>query len=237
MVFVTIQRAAAVPRAVEEPPRVRALVAARDIPLHTVISKDDVTVGELPPDSVPEDGLTDPADAVGQLTTADIARGEVVLRRRLIAPDYVGPKAAFVMDPKQVIIAFPTGDLLSSLDVIRPGDRVDIMLSFDFSKAKPEAVRGQTTFMLLQSVRVAALVYGNAGDQGQQANASRGPAQAMLLAVDPQDALTIKYFRDAGAAIDLALRSPSGGEERFDVVPVDGDYLMQRFRFRTQAVQ
>jgi len=74
------------------------------------------------------------------------------------------------------------------------------------------------------------VIRGPAGENGQP-----GPVRAYLLALDPQDALTIKHFRDLGAAVDLALRSPAASAEPFTVVPVDGDYVLQRYQIRTRA--
>lgn len=229
-VFVSLHGATQATQQAQTPvPGVPVLVAARDIPLHTVIAAADVTVRELPPDAVPSDALKDPADAIGKLTTAAIAQGEAVLARRLIVPDYVGPNAAFVMDPKQVLVAFAATDLLSSLEIVRPGDRVDIMLTYDFAKSAAEVTTGIHTFTALPNVRIAAVIRGPAGEGGQQ-----GPVRAYLLALDPQDALTIKHFRDLGAAVDLALRSPAAANEPFTVVPVNGDYLLQRYRIQAR---
>lgn len=240
LIFVSVQRATEAPKQVEEPPRVPVVVAARDIPLHTVLRAEDVEVREVPPEMVPEDGLTDASEVVGQLTTAAIARGEIVLRRRLISADYVGPRAAFVMDPKQVMVAFPAADLLTSLGIVRPGDHVDLMFSFDFGKAKDDIVTGVNTLTVLQDLRVAAVIYGEG--EGPEGRVVEGPSkpsepqpsgspEALLLAVSPQDALLIKYFRDMGAAPDFALRSPAA-EGTFDVAPVDGDYLLQNLKIR-----
>ncbi len=238
LIFVTAQRVTQAPVQVEEPPRVPVVVAARDIPVHTVLGEQDVEIREVPPEMVPEDGLTDAKDVVNQLTTAAIARGEIVLRRRLISPDYVGPRAAFVMDPKQVMIAFPATDLLTSLGIVRPGDHVDLMVSFDFGKANPDIVTGVNTLTVLQDLRVAALVYEpGSGPEGEAKEGPTKPAQssgaprALLLAVSPQDALLIKYFRDMGAAVDFALRSPAA-EGVYDLVPIDGDYLLQNMKIR-----
>lgn len=224
-----LQRAVSTVTAPVEEPKAEVVVASRDIPLHTVLAAGDVFLRKVPRDMVPEGALVDPQKAIGNLTTEDIARGEIILERRLLKPDYVGPKAALAMDPKQVIIAFPTLDLLSSAEIVRPGDHVDLMFSFDFSKSSPGAPAGQRTLTVLQDIRVAAVVRDSKGGQAGGA----GPLQALLLAVDEQDALVIKYFRDAGAIQDLALRSPAA-EGAFDVVPVDGDYLLQRYHLREQ---
>ena len=234
LAFVTMVRVAATPKAGEEQPRVQVVVAARDIPLHTVITNTDVALLNVPPDMVPADGLKDPDSALGQLTTTDIAQGEIILRQRLLTPDYVGPRAAFTMDPKQVIVAFPAYDLLSSLGIIRPGDHVDLMYSFDFAKANPGLAPSMNTFTVLQDLRVAAVIY--APSEGQQQSSASQKPQAILLAVSPQDALVIKYFRDFGAAPDFALRSPAA-EGLFEVNNVDGDYVLRRFQIRTRSVK
>lgn len=230
-VFVSLQGATQANQQVPTPvPGVPVLVAARDIPVHTVIAAADVTVRELPPDAVPTDALRDPADAIGKLSTAAMAQGEAVLARRLIVPDYVGPQAAFVMDPKQLLVAFAATDLLSGLEIVRPGDHVDLMLTYDFAKSAVDMTTGIHTFTALPNVRVAAVIRGPAGEGGKP-----GPVRAYLLALDPQDALTVKHFRDMGAAVDLALRSPAATDEPFTVVPVNGDYLLQRYQIRARA--
>ncbi len=234
--FVTIQQVISTPKKVVEPTRVPALIAARDMPLHTLLAEGDLTVLQVPPETLPDGALADPQAAVGKLTKGDIARGEVILERDLIAPDYVGPAAAFVMDPKQVIVAFPANDLLTVADVVRPDDHVDLMFSFDPSRGVPE---GKTvsinTLTVLQDVRIAGIVYDSAKADKAVAGA-HGPARALLLALDPQDALTVKYLRDLGAAADFALRSPVASGT-FDVVPVDGEYIMQRYHIRWQEAQ
>jgi Flp pilus assembly protein CpaB len=213
-----------------EPPKQQVLVAARDLPLRTVLAAGDLKLQEVPPEMVPEGAVTDVQEAVGMLTMVDMTRGEIILASRLIAPDYVGPKAAFVMDPARVIVAFAATDLLGSLDVVRPGDRVDLMFTFDFSAARPDIQSARNTLFVLQDVGVAAVIRGQG--EGNQA----GPPRAFLFALDPQDALTLKAFRDQGGAADLALRSPSA-EGEWESVPVDGDYLLERYDIRWRVAQ
>lgn len=224
--FVFVQRMAVATKPVTEPPKVEVLVAGRDIALQTVLAQADVEVQEVPPDMVPQGALTNPEQALGQLTMADITEGEIILRQRLIAPDYVGAKAAFVMDPQKVIIAFPIVDLLNTIGIVRPGDHVDLMMTYDFSKARPNIEASMTTLTTLQDLQVAAIVRGPSDQEGKP-----GPAQALLFAVDPQDALLIKHLRDTGAAMEFALRSPAARGE-FEVEPVDGDYLLTRYEIR-----
>jgi pilus assembly protein CpaB len=236
LAFMAVLQATSKPKAAEET-RVPVLVATRDIPVSAVLAAGDVTVRQVPPEVVPEGAATDPKDAVGMVTTAAVARDEIILRSRLLKPDYVGPQVAFVMDPKKVVVAFPTIDLLSSIDILRPGDRVDMMFSFPLSKMNPDVQEMVNTLTILSDVQVAAVVRAAGGQANQPGQASAGAPKALLLALDPQDALTLKFLRDNGASADFALRSPVAPSGPFTTVPVDGDYIMQRFKLRGRVAR
>ncbi len=60
-------------------------------------------------------------------------------------------------------------------------------------------------------------------------NGNAGQAKALLLTITPQDALTLKYLKDAGAVMDVVLRAP-GAEQPFEVEPVDMDRLINEYR-------
>jgi Flp pilus assembly protein CpaB len=53
--------------------------------------------------------------------------------------------------------------------------------------------------------------------------------RAYLLALDPQDALLVKYLLDSGAIFDLVLRNPTS-EEIFDLEPVMPEYLIDKYQ-------
>jgi len=109
------------------------------------------------------------------------------------------------------------------------------MFSFDFGKGLEDIQVGANTVTVLQDQPVAAVIYGSSGQGGvEQVTASRGAPQAILVAVEPQDALMLKFYRDWGASLDFALRSPAA-EGLFDVVPVDIEYLLERFQIRWRA--
>jgi len=257
LIFMTMRRVAEAPKQVTEPPRIEVLVAARDIPLHTVLTEADLAVIKAPPEIVPEDamtemlpgadGQTDLQRAIGQMTTTDIAKGEFILRQRLLMPDYVGPRIALVMASDQVVMAFPAADLLGSLGMLKPGDRVDMNVTFDLSKARADIAPGLQTFTLLQDLQIAGIVYagepntaaarGAAASQASEVAAIRGEPRALLLAVPRQDSLLIKYFRDQGASIDLVLRSPAVVGQVFDLVPIDADYILERLKLRWRLVE
>ncbi len=235
LAFVVMQRVASVaPARVEEEPKAPVLVAARSLPLRTLIQAADVVQRQVPPNMIPADALVKPEDAVGQLTIDQIGEGEIIMRRRLIAPDYVGPNAALVMSPTQVLISFPSSDPLSTLGIVRPGDHVDLMLTYKLTGVEETVTNTLTTFTMLQDLEIKGVIYSSPPEGNQQAanaqqGAASGPPKAYLLALDPQQALMIKYLRDTGAQPDFALRSPTA-KGLFGVVAVDSDYILNEFR-------
>ena len=54
-------------------------------------------------------------------------------------------------------------------------------------------------------------------------------AQALLLALTPQDALVLKHLKDAGGIFDIALRSPTS-TQFFELNPVMSEYLIDRYQ-------
>ncbi len=54
--------------------------------------------------------------------------------------------------------------------------------------------------------------------------------QVLTLEVDPQDALVLKYARETGAQLDMALRAAGDKETRFTTEAVTLQYLFERFR-------
>jgi len=168
--------------------------------------------------------------------------GEVVLGPRLLDPNVIARdgRLALVMAEDQILMAFPITDLLSRVNILKPGDKVDLLFTMNFPMeglteitglAEGEAIvapqeggEEQVTFNLLQNVTVAAVVGGERKEDG-----SYTALQALLLTVGPQDALVIKYALDAGGIPDLVLRAP-GMEQPFEVDPVDINYMIERFQ-------
>jgi pilus assembly protein CpaB len=107
------------------------------------------------------------------------------------------------------------------------------MFSHDFGKDPTlKKATGMNTVTVLQNVRVAGIIY----ESKDAKTGSHGPAAAVLLAMDPQDALVLKYLRDSGASQDLALRSPAA-TENFETAPVNGEYMLQRYQIQWRAGQ
>jgi Flp pilus assembly protein CpaB len=106
------------------------------------------------------------------------------------------------------------------------------------------------TFDALQRVVISAVVVEVTGNQQQGQTASPGNVlpgqeatpqptpipsrsetrpQAILLALDPQDALVLKHLKDDGATFDFVLRAPTS-DQLFELDPVMPEYLIDRYQ-------
>lgn len=237
-------------------PKVGVVVTTRAISMRTLLTSADVELKQLPVDTVPEGSLRSVDEAIGRMTTVDFYAAEVLVVDRLVNPTSItgDGRTALLMTEEQVLIAFPAGDLMSQIGVLKPGDHVDLLVTFDFpvsevgsvspvSGGSSQSLNTRMTFVVLQNLTIAAIVGGQppvvaqpstgllgAGSTTTSANTAltnKNP-EALLLTVSPQDALVIKYLKDNGTTFDIALRAP-GVEKAFTTVPVDVQWLIDRY--------
>jgi len=228
----TGQPAAGVPGAAGR--SVPVVVAVQSVPVGTQLTAEMLQVRQVPVESTAEGAVGAVADAVGKVSLLDLYPGETVLAQRLADPNVVSGdgRKALVLSEGQVLMAFPASDLMSKVGVLKPGDHVDLLFSLKFPAAATaggEAGGEQlTTFDLLQNVTIAALVGGTTTTGGT----SQGPPEALLLTIAPQDALVLKYVKDAGGAMDIVLRAP-GDTGPYETNPVDVDFMINRYKIPT----
>lgn len=226
-------------------PQRSVVVAAQRVEIQGVLTEENLEVVEVPVDTAPETAVTDLGDVLGKITLVELYPGEVLLQPRVLDPDVTAPdgRLALVMNEEQVLLALPAADLINQVNMLKAGDSVDFLYSYDlpieregeFLPATPppgETAEGeaaeeepteQVTFNLLQNAIVSQIVR-----QLDEEGEPTGPPRALLLALDPQDALVLKYMKDAGAIVDLVLRAP-GAEGEFEVEPVDLDYIIDSY--------
>ncbi|MGE3268642.1 MAG: Flp pilus assembly protein CpaB [Chloroflexota bacterium] len=223
-------------------PQVYVVMAVREIPDGAVVAPDALVVRPFPSEFAPVGAIAQPEQAVGKFAAGTIYKDQILLTGHVST----GKKAASMSDrvpPGKVVVWLPMPDLLSGQIGFKPGDRLDILLSLKLTDNSVTADAtgsntsgaGMSTQTTLQNVEIFAL--GEAVQAGVQANSSGvsartgSGAQPLALLVDHQDAIIIKYIKDSGGTIDLALRSSD--EERIvrtDAVTIDS--IAERFRFR-----
>jgi pilus assembly protein CpaB len=208
---------------------VTVVAATGAIPVGAVLTADLLTEKDVPVQAAPEGYLADADEAVGKITLTDLAAGEILLAARVAEPNVTSGngRVALIMDRDKLLMAFPANDLMNGLGILKPGDHVDLLFTLSF-KDRTGGVEGETeelvTFKAIENQVIAAIVGGGADEEG---NASQ--ARALLLTVAPEDAITLKYLKDAGATMDVVLRAP-GAEQPFEVDPMDVDRLINEYR-------
>ena len=221
MLSSAVQAAASVPQVETQP----VVVAVEDIPLRTIIEETMVSIREIPVDLVPSDAVLDVQEVVGKMALTDLKAGEIILRSRLESPTNITRNIALTIPEGQVVIALPANDLLSRVGMIKPGDRVDILFSLDYGQGDNSMI----TIDALHNVVIQAVVVPPTLEAVEQVQDTTGGGaaagnEAILIALDPQDALVLKYLIDAGAVLDFALRAPDDDSTPF-LEPVDLLYL------------
>ena len=184
-----------------EGPAVKVVIASQAVPVGTLLTPDDRQ--DDAGDRRPPVYLGEIEQAVGKMTASDLVQGEAVVASRLMDPDVVSNdgRLALVVNDDQVLMAFPPDDLMSKIGLLTAGDHVDLLVSVDVPTSTAGGSEAErTTVDLLSNVTIAGIV----APLGKE-----GPVepQALLLTVDPQDALILKYAKDKDGVVDLVLRA------------------------------
>lgn len=245
IVFVTLQRATA--SNVEKGPAVtnNVVVAALPIPAGTILDEKDLTLQALPASALPGGTIASTSDAVGNVTTVPLEIGEMILTHHLTQPTLASGNIGVTLPEGQVAVLLSGEDLVSQAQLAQAGSHVDLYYSLMIDAyASNEAGGGsseetqQYTFGTLDDLTIVSVLNGgtetaeDAGGGGLfsagNTAANLGASLAYVLALDPQDALTLKYLKDAGAIMDLALRNNTDATDH-SVEPVDLTYLIDRY--------
>jgi pilus assembly protein CpaB len=190
------------------------VVARADIATRAVISADMLAIKTYPKALAPAGAITNQADAVGQTTLSGIPAGAAVVRSQLVAAN--GRSGASVtLDKGKVLVAYPTVDPLTLAGLVRPGDRIDLLATVTAGTGDT-ARKTQTTLQNLEVIDV--LTTGAGGAK----------VSSLTFNVDHQVALVLKYLRDSGATVDVAVRSRAE-TELATTTSVDLAYLLQTY--------
>jgi len=224
------------------------VVANSPIAAGSIIRVDWVALTER--DQIPSGAIVNPDDVIGRKALADIAPNEVI-RVQDVEQDAQGPSRSDIPADK-IAVALPADDILSKWGAVVPGDHVDVLFTLDVileTDMYPEDVlrveEGEVlqrlerdesldhvSVLTLQNLEVLQIIEEpevplEEGQQAQDQVASI-PRRAMVLAINPQDAVLLKYLRDTEGILDVALRSPDNGT-LFNAEPVNINYLVLRY--------
>jgi pilus assembly protein CpaB len=230
--------------------QVAVVVATHDLVDQAQITADTLELKPFPADFAPPGVFSSVDDLVGKFAQGFIPKGQVIVAAQvqLARP---APNLSDRIAPGFVVMWLPMPDVLVSSSAIKPGDHVDVLLTAPIkadagSDKQSEGLSTQTTLQNVEIYRIgddelnvpapAKSADGQSGG-GLGSGGATNARKPIGLLVDHQDAVTMKFVKDAGGTIDLVTRS--AGDQQ--VVRTDGvtlDALTDRFHFRVpQSVQ
>lgn len=231
------------------------VVARNPIAANSILRADNVAVEER--QEIPSGAAVRVQDVLGLMTLRDIAAGEVILMQDVASMGLTAGisetrNLPLLLGNDKIAVALPANDILSKWGAVLPGDHVDVLFTIDVVLETPMKLEDIVTteegqlyqglqrdqsldnvsVLTLQDLEVLQILeepLPETAQQGQQQPAATEPrARALILKINPQDAVVLKYLIDSVGTIDLALRSPTNST-LFTVQPVNINYLVLRY--------
>ena len=177
----------------------KVLVAAKDLPIGTLLQADDLKLVEWA-GATPAYAVVNAKDAIGRGVIANIYAGEPLHPMRLAATGAGGGLAATIPMGKRAV-AVRVNDVVGVAGFVSPGMRVDLLASGNPPNANSNL--GTQTRTVLQDIEVL-----SAG-QNIQKDAEGKPVtvQVVNLLVTPEEAEKLS-LASTDAKIQLVLRNP-----------------------------
>jgi pilus assembly protein CpaB len=178
---------------------VTVYAAARTIPARTRISSTDIKQVSIAKELLNANAVTDPGEITGKYTLQSIMEGELFRSERLANEDSI--YLSYVLPEGTRAVSMNISEQTNVANLVRPGDFVDVVASFQEEEDGDGAVFPRITRVILQNVQVLAL--------GQDLEVSSEklaePPMTITLAVRTADVEKFVYASEFGI-IRLALR-------------------------------
>jgi pilus assembly protein CpaB len=183
-------------------------VALEDIPTGDLINAEVLKLEDWPKDKIPMGALTDMEEVEGRRPKSRIYAGSVILDNQLLAKGISQGGAGNQIPPGYRVVPVKVDEETGGADLIRPSDRVDVMV---FMQANPTRGIAETcTRTILQDIKVFAVndVFDLETTEGEESM----NAKTISLLVRPNQAETIALANELGK-IRLVLRSHEDKDE------------------------
>ena len=189
-------------RSVERKETVSVVVADKDIPRFTLITRDMLTTHQYPKELVPPGCVLDVADADGRVATVQLRQGEVILDSRISAKG-AGRGMSVAVPAGMRAFTIRTPNIASGVaGFILPGNKVDVLLTI--VDTQTEITGGATTATLLQNIEILAVDQVIDAPNGNKVDPNQ--VRSVTLLVTPMEATQLELGQDKGS-LHLALRS------------------------------
>lgn len=182
---------------------IRVVVAARDLPAGHVVSIPDLASRDMPSAFIPAASWRpeEIAELEGRALAVPISRGDPVTRGVLVEQD--ARALAARLRPGARAVTVPVDDVSSQGGLVRPGDRIDLLLAEESVEGTNRCV---TVRPLLESLSVLATGREQSAEAGPEGGSGRGYS-TITLDASPDQAQALAAALRVGELIPL-LRGP-----------------------------
>jgi pilus assembly protein CpaB len=190
---------------------VSVAVASADIPWGTPLAEQTVRIMMYPEEGVPVGHFKDPASLKGRVVLTNLKKNEPILESKLAPIDLKTGGVSAVMDPNKRAMAVKVNEIVGLPGFVQPGDRVDVMATFEDPRGKKKdsgGSREEVTKVVLENTLVLAT-----DTQMERATGEEKPipVKVITLEVSLEEAEKLAMAENGGK-LRLALRSPLNPE-------------------------
>jgi pilus assembly protein CpaB len=164
------------------------VVALKDIPPRTKITRDMIELTQFPKEHMAENAVSDVTNVENRITVKFINAKDQIHTTDLVLEGQ-GPTLAYDIPEGMRAIAIGAGEIIAVGTSVKPGDRVDILATYQDPRTHQELTK-----MILQNVLVLAVNLGETDPAGK-----KGASSSMTLAVQPEQTELIAMADRAGA--------------------------------------
>jgi len=185
---------------------VPVLVSNADLSWGTKLTPEMVQLQEFPPEAIPEGHFTSLEAIKDRVLLVDLKRSELLLESKLAPLGTTSGGVAAVTDIDKRAMSVKVDDVIGVAGFIKPGDRVDVMVTIEPEGGKQENMMSK---MILENVKVLA-----SGTQMERKGKDEEPKQVQVitLEVEVEEAEKLALASTQGK-LRLALRNPLNSEK------------------------
>ena len=225
----------------QETPRTEVVVAAVDIPENTKITEEMLLLQPVADEALLPGHMLDPESVIGNVLSGDVFAGEQIIRERLVQ---VGTEVdesktlAYKVDDGMRAITIPVTNVTGLSNMIKPGNCVDIIMSYYQTVEETETERetddmetqilNETESAEPEIIRRSRLQFQNLKILAVDAELTKNGLEAYVtvtLQVTPETAVEIAHAVAEGTSLYLIMRSTLD-DEILEVIDVDMDTLL-----------
>lgn len=165
----------------------------------TLITNQMVKIKDIPVELIQPGTAMEPQEVVGKISRTELYPEEPVLMSRLHKDNDLSGDLALAIPEGKRALTVAVDDVSGVAGMLRPGDHVDILATFDYEVEK-------TTLSTLLFQNISVLAVGQSLD-GVQKGDKKVNTQTVTLSVTPEQSPPLTLAAERGS-IRLVLRSP-----------------------------